>query len=273
MEQPATLLTEAPTHAALLALRAPLDERINALSESLAKEQNDARLGAAGATERAADIRQKIAELAAERTKLQGRIDAAQHQEAVARTARLQARQREGRVELSQLMRNQLLLARKAQDAAETLGQTMRDMQANGVRLGQIAGHPEAWRLFGPLGPLISRIRLSFFRTFDATETNPNRHQGMWIPPATFFLTDVGNATGEAALKKTLPEREADTLDALPVEILWFETKAEAEEARDRRDPSRADLHVLEDDGLYRIVPGRLQGVAARQTHQPDAAA
>jgi acyl transferase domain-containing protein len=195
--------------------------------------------------------------------------------EAPANAEAAEAEKKERRLDLAACTRRQVDLAARVQKAAQELGAAMRDLLANGIRIADLAadilpagpsGVTEAKRLYS-FSAVTLRIRLALFRAFDAPDDMPRQANGL---PISFFPFEPP-VRGEAQLKHTLPEREVDVLDNIPLAV--FETFEEAVEARNRRDPTGKNLHPVTDEfGLWTLKAGRLRG-AGKYGGPPDRAA
>ena len=238
-----------------LRVREQLAHDIAGLEVRLANEENDITLGVVEASAAAGSLRIKILEKKDLLHRLNNIIGSRQSELTAAANEQAAKDVRENRRQLAQIGRHQIELATIAHELAMRLGDVLRQMQANGVRLAAAKGDREAQRLFGMLGSLAYRVKYAFFRLFDAIPDGSFRDGQQ---PYRFIQFDVNNMASEA-FKDTLPEAEQKAVDQV---VNVFDTIDSARAARDRLDPGGQSLHVVSVEDLFELRRGQLRGQA-----------
>jgi len=272
-----TLLTSvapnspAPKLPGLVARERMLTDNIELLMRDLAAERNDALLGIDGAVARAEYLAAELETCQGELASARAAVAALKVEDIAGRQERERTQAAQNRRDAAAACRRQIELARDIQQDAEALAVKLNDFVANGVRLAALMaadlptdanGRTQADRLYS-FGTMRQRIHYALFRTFDAKAV-PHGANGLAV---SFFPIDLPTR-GDQHLKQSLEEREHQIFDNIPID--FFETQAEAFAARDRRDPTGKYLHPVKDeDGMWKLMRGTVQGAAARHGGEP----
>jgi hypothetical protein len=242
---------------------AEVERTLAQLKSDLADEENDIALGYDEARLRLPLLQKDIEAQNARAGEIRVRKSAIEQRLGQIQRSREEAEELDRRRRIPGLAAKQYELAAKVEKHAAALGEAMRELEANGVRLVDALKVPEARRLFG-VGALTERMRGTLYKDFIAARPSlpaaAVAQIGQHIP---WRFLDWPIQPMSPMIRSTMSAEERRAIDSV---VRVFATKSDAEAARSRIDPSAATLHVLPDQhGLFHLVEGRLRGSALRR--------
>ena len=231
------------------------------MHRELANERHDQELGRDDAAPRIAAAIERLAPASTRMQQAEGRLNKLRTERDAAARERAAREAAERERSIPGLAAAYADSAAKVQQCGAELGNLIREWVTRARALGAAIDTPDARRVFGQavIANLVQHCLTDDFNAVPEVLSPGHPSARAQVPPFRFLPYPINE--GSPLCKTSLTTAVLGVLDE---QVRVFASRRDALRARKRIDASGQNLHpVKSESGVWRLVPGRLQGAAA----------